>query len=73
MKKVNLEKNLQELEDIFEKLEKENIPLSDSLKLFESGINIYRESIDEIDKIKNKITMLIDGTEEKMISGDDDE
>ncbi|MEA3423105.1 MAG: exodeoxyribonuclease VII small subunit [Bacillota bacterium] len=70
MKEINLENNLKELEKIFEKLENENVPLSESLKLFEMGINIYRESIDEIEKTKTQITVLVENKEKKIDAGD---
>ena len=70
MKEINLENNLKELEKIFEKLENENIPLSESLKLFEMGIKLYRDSIDEIERVKTRITILSDGKEKKIKSGD---
>jgi exodeoxyribonuclease VII small subunit len=70
VKEINLENNLKELEKIFEKLENENVPLSESLKLFEMGINIYRESIDEIEKVKTQITILVDDKEKKIDIGD---
>lgn len=70
MKEINLENNLKELEKIFNKLENDNVPLNESLKLFEMGINIYRESIDEIENVKEQITILVDKKEKKIDVGE---
>ncbi len=70
MKDINLENNLKELEKIFNKLENDNVPLNESLKLFEMGINIYRESIEEIENVKKQITILVDKKEKKIDVGE---
>ena len=64
MKKINLDENLKQLEEISEKLDSETISLEESMKLFETGINIYRESVDEINRMKNRLTILVDGIEQ---------
>lgn len=61
--KINLEENLVKLQEVSEKMEQEDITLEESLKLFEMGIKLYRESVKEIEQIKHKVSILIDGVE----------
>jgi exodeoxyribonuclease VII small subunit len=73
MSKINLDENLKSMEEISEKLESETISIEESMKLFEMGITIYRTSIEEINRIKNRLTILIDGEEQLFAEeGDDD-
>lgn len=63
MKKIHLEEHLKQLQEISERLDNEALPLEESLKLFEMGINLYRKSIAELGEIKDRVTILIDGME----------
>jgi exodeoxyribonuclease VII small subunit len=63
MNKIPLEENLKTLEKISEQLDDTTISLDESLKLFEKGINIYRTSMKEIQEIKSKVNILVNGQE----------
>lgn len=65
MKKIDLDQNLKDLENISKQLEDNTISLEESLKLFEKGINIYRTSVSELEKAKNKITILLENEEKE--------
>lgn len=71
MAKKSEEKTFEELmetlEEITNKLEKEQISLDDSVKLFEEGINISKECNKKLEEAEKRITMLVetkDGFEE---------
>lgn len=56
------------LEEITNKLEKEQISLDESVKLFEEGMTISKECNKKLEEAEKRITMLIetkDGFEEK--------
>ena len=56
-----------ELENITTKLEKEQISLDESVKLFEEGMNISKECNKKLEEAEKRITMLVetkDGFEE---------
>ncbi len=59
MAKVSFEENLEKLEEIVEKLEKGNLPLNESLTLFETGIKLSNECLKELDKAEGKIRVLV--------------
>ena len=55
------------LENITTKLEKEQISLDESVKLFEEGMNISKECNKKLEEAEKRITMLVetkDGFEE---------
>ena len=54
----HLEKALQELEVITEKMETGQLPLEESLKLFERGIALSRQCQHQLEKIEQKIQIL---------------
>ncbi len=55
---MNYEKNIKELESILQKLSDDKLPLDDSLKLYASGIEIARSSLQELNKFKGKMEIL---------------
>ena len=60
-KDENFEELMLELEEITNKLEKdENISLDESIKLFEEGILISQKCNEKIESAEKKITMLIE-------------
>ena len=62
------EELMEKLEEITAKLEKENISLDDSVKLFEDGMNISKECNKKLEEAEKRITMLVetkDGFEEE--------
>ncbi len=61
MKKISIEERLESLKAILSTLEQEETSLSESLALFEKGIKTYRESLEEIEAVKGRISRLVDG------------
>ena len=57
---MNYEKSVAELNDILEKLEKGNISMEDSLRLFERGVTLAKECFDYLEQYKGKLTVLKD-------------
>ena len=64
---MDFEKNLKRLEEIVHKLEDGEIPLEESLKLFEEGVQISRacniKLADAEKKVKQLLAVNPDGTE----------
>ncbi len=65
-KNDNFELKLKKLEEIVEKLESEDTPLEDSLKLFEQGVEISKELNQKLLEIKGKIEMVKKDAEGKI-------
>ncbi|MDB3952116.1 exodeoxyribonuclease VII small subunit [Gammaproteobacteria bacterium] len=59
-KKIDFESSLKELESIVKKLEDENINLEDSVKSFETGINLVKECQKQLEKAELKVKELLD-------------
>ena len=55
----NFEELSTELEDITNKLEKDNLTLDDSVQLFEKGMKISKECNEKLESAEKRITMLI--------------
>lgn len=55
---MDYEKNIQELENIIQKLESGNIKFDEATKMFEKGANICKELSKTFDDAKGKITVL---------------
>ncbi len=53
------EKALAELEQVVAKLEKGNVPLNESLALFEKGVKLARYLRGELDKAEKKVEILL--------------
>lgn len=60
MKDNNLNENLKKLEEISKKMDDNSLSIEESLKLFEMGIKLYRQSIQELNNVKEKVSILID-------------
>jgi exodeoxyribonuclease VII small subunit len=63
----SFEELMEELENITTKLEKEQISLDESVKIFEEGMNISKECNKKLEEAERRITMLVetkDGFEE---------
>lgn len=59
------EESLKKLESIVDQLEKGDLPLEESMKLFEEGVNLSAVCKQEIDAAEGKVQVLIkqrDGT-----------
>lgn len=57
---MDFEKKLTRLEEIVQKMEKGDLPLEHSLKLFEEGIGLTRECQTQLSEAENKIRLLVD-------------
>ncbi|MDH5433463.1 MAG: exodeoxyribonuclease VII small subunit [Gammaproteobacteria bacterium] len=57
-KQNSFESQLSELESIVEQLEKGDLPLEDSLKLFEKGVGLTRQCQQLLDKAQQKVSIL---------------
>ncbi len=57
--KIDFEKLFKELENIVEKMESGNLPLQESLKLFERGMEISKTLKKELDSIEHKVEILL--------------
>ena len=55
----NFEELITELEDITNKLEKDNLTLDDSVQLFEKRMKISKECNEKLESAEKRITMLI--------------
>ena len=58
-KEENFEELMTKLEDITNKLEKEQLSLDESVKLFEEGMKISKECNLKLEDAEKKITILI--------------
>jgi len=61
----SFEESLKKLESIVEQLEKGDLALEDSLKLFEEGVNLSAACKQELEAAEGKVQMLVkqrDGT-----------
>jgi len=64
----NFEQSLEGLEGIVEKLESGELPLDESLALFENGVKIYKECKTQLEKAEKKISKLNDSLKEEEVS-----
>lgn len=60
-KKLSFEDSLVRIEEIVRSLEKGDVSLSDSMKLFEEGTKLIRRCGDELDKAEQKVVRLKKG------------
>jgi exodeoxyribonuclease VII small subunit len=56
---MDFEKKLSRLEQIVDKMEKGELPLDESLKLFEEGVKISRECQSQISDAEMKVKLLL--------------
>lgn len=63
-KTVRFEESLSELEQLVERMEKGNLPLEDSLKLFERGVLLTRSCQKALKDAEQKVQLLLaDGSD----------
>ncbi|MFB0518613.1 MAG: exodeoxyribonuclease VII small subunit [Acidobacteriota bacterium] len=67
MEEKKFEKALEELEQVVTKLEKGNLSLEESLKLFEEGIKLSRFCNNKLEEAERKIEILQKNAEGKFI------
>lgn len=60
----NFEELIEKLEDITNKLEKEQLSLDESVKLFEEGMKISKECNSKLEDAEKRITILINTNDE---------
>ena len=63
-KDVNFEELIGKLEEITNKLEKEQLSLDESVKLFEEGMQISKECNSKLEDEEKRITILINQNDE---------
>ncbi len=56
---MEFEKNLERLENIVQKMEKGDLSLEDSLKLFEEGIKVSRECHLKLTEAEKKVQLML--------------
>ena len=56
---INLEKSIEELEEIVKNLEKNDISLDESLKLFERGVVLSAQCNKLLDEAEHKVNVLL--------------
>lgn len=66
-KKLNFEQSLEKLEEIVHHLEKGDMPLSDSLKLFEEGTALLNSCNKMLDDAEQKVVKLKKGPDREPI------
>lgn len=65
MAKESFEKALKRLEEIVNKLESGNLPLDESLKIFEEGVKLSRFCTKKLDEAERKVEVLLKNKEGK--------
>lgn len=63
-KELNFEELMVKLEDITNKLEKKQLSLDESVKLFEEGMQISKECNNKLEDAEKRITILINENDE---------
>src|SRR5215217_6191330 len=73
-KNQTFESSLGELEKIVRKLERGDLPLEESLKLFEDGVRLSRECQERLNQAERRIEVLLrDGEGRPVLSAFDEE
>ncbi len=57
-KSLSFEENVELLENIIDKLEKDKVPLSEALKLYNDGVKLVRQCNDMLDKAEKQVKIL---------------
>ena len=71
--KGTFEERLQSVQDIITRIEEGKLPLEDSVKQFENGMQILARLDEELKGMNRRLTVLKDGKEEEMPAGGTDE
>lgn len=61
--KKTFEERLERLEELGDKIRKNDVPLDDAIKAFEEGIKLARELENDLEKIESRIERLMNGSE----------
>ena len=62
---TTIEQRLQKLETLGEEIRSKDLPLDDALKAFEEGIRLARSLEKELEKIQNRIEILMNNSDAK--------
>ncbi|RME17783.1 MAG: exodeoxyribonuclease VII small subunit [Bdellovibrio sp.] len=68
---MDFEKRLKRLEEIVEQMEKGDLPLEESLKLFEEGVKLSRQCHQELEKAEEKVKLLLKVEEDGSLQTED--
>ncbi|AKL95302.1 exodeoxyribonuclease VII small subunit [Clostridium aceticum] len=60
MKKTSYEKSIKRLEEVVQQLENKELSLEDSLKLFQEGIDLYRNCNTKLNEIEEKVMIILE-------------
>jgi exodeoxyribonuclease VII small subunit len=75
MKEKKFEDALRELEDIVKRLESGDLPLEESLKIFEEGVTLSRYCVRKLEEAEKRVSILMKGeggiTREPFEAGED--
>jgi exodeoxyribonuclease VII small subunit len=69
----SFESSLKELEEIVGRLESGDLPLEQSLDLFEQGIRLSRDCQRRLDEAERKVEILLKGSDGRLVSQPFDE
>lgn len=58
MAKNNIEENFKELDELLEKMQDEDVSLDESFEMYKKGIEIVKDSNEQIEKIEKQIEVL---------------
>lgn len=59
MAQKNFETSIKRLEEIVQDLEKGDLPLEESLKVFEEGMSLIKFCSQKLEEVEQKVTMLV--------------
>lgn len=68
--KKTFEENMTRLEELVTRLEKGDVPLSESLKLFEEGTKLVNQCRAELDKAEQQVVKLMKGPDGAPVEND---
>lgn len=71
--KPSFEVSLRRLEEIVEQLEKGAVPLEDSLKMYEEGMNLSRACLEQLNDVELRLKKLTRDAGGKFMLVDDDD
>lgn len=59
-KAVDFETNLQKLEEIVDKLENNDLPLEEALKLFQEGVALNKACAEQLGKVEKEVKKVVE-------------
>lgn len=64
-KEISFEEQMKKLEQIVEKLEKNDVDLDESIRLYEEGLKLSKQLKDQLNSFEEKIASLNKGEEDE--------